>query len=42
MHGFNLYDLLIMDRGRWLLDGLERLPEPPPAEETEPGQSPHG
>jgi hypothetical protein len=30
MHGFNLYDVLIMDRGRWLLDGLERFPEPPP------------
>jgi hypothetical protein len=23
MHNFNLYDILIMDRGRWLLDGLE-------------------
>src|ERR1700737_2087366 len=29
MHGFNLYDVLIMDRGRWLLGGLERYPEPP-------------
>jgi hypothetical protein len=33
MHGFNLYDLLVMDRGRWLLDGLERFPEPPPGDE---------
>lgn len=30
MHGFNLYDVLIMDRGRWLLDGFERFLEPPP------------
>jgi hypothetical protein len=39
MHGFNMYDILIMDRGRWLLDGLERFPEPPPEEDTdaEPG-----
>ncbi len=31
MHGFNLYDILMMDRGWWLLDGLERFPEPPPS-----------
>jgi hypothetical protein len=30
MHNFNLYDVLIMDRGRSLLDGLERFPQPPP------------
>jgi hypothetical protein len=35
MHGFNLYDVLIMDRGRWLLDGLERFPGPPPGENVE-------
>ena len=43
MHGFNLYDVLIMDRGRWLLEGLEQFSEPPPSEdeEAEPGgQSP--
>jgi hypothetical protein len=43
MHGFNLYDVLIMDRGRWLLDGLERFPGPPPGEnaEAEPGAAPN-
>ena len=35
MHGFNLYDVLIMDRGRWLLDGLERFPAPAPGEDAE-------
>ncbi len=35
MHGFNLYDVLIMDRWRWLLDGLERFPGPPPGENAE-------
>jgi hypothetical protein len=33
-HEFNLYDLLIADRGQWLLDGLERFPEPPREEEA--------
>jgi hypothetical protein len=39
MHEFNLYNVLIMDRRRWLLDGLERFPGPPPGEnaEAEPG-----
>ena len=38
-HGFNLYDILMMDRGWWLLDGLERFPEPPRLQDddTEPG-----
>ena len=38
MHNFNRYNVLIMDRGRWVLDGLERFSEPPPAgdEEAEP------
>jgi hypothetical protein len=35
MHGFNLYDVLIMDRGRWLLEGLERFPKPSREKETE-------
>ncbi len=35
MHGFNLHDLWIMDRGRWLLDGLERFPEPPEQDDPE-------
>jgi hypothetical protein len=34
-HGFNLYDVLIEDRGRWVLEGLERFPEPPLAEDEE-------
>jgi hypothetical protein len=40
-HSFNLYDVLIMDRGRWLLEGLERFPEPPPIpdEDSEPEAS---
>lgn len=29
-HNFNLYDLMIMDRGRWILDALERFPQPVP------------
>jgi hypothetical protein len=36
VHGFNMYDVLVMDRGRWLLDGLERFPDPPPAEGAGP------
>ncbi|MFO1046137.1 MAG: hypothetical protein U0941_30535 [Planctomycetaceae bacterium] len=38
-HGFNLYDILMMDRGWWLLDGLERFPEPPRLQDddAEPG-----
>jgi hypothetical protein len=41
-HGFNLYDILMMDRGWWLLDGLERFPDPPPPpdEGAEPGAAP--
>jgi hypothetical protein len=35
MHGFNLYAVLITDRGRWLLDGLERFLEPPREENAE-------
>jgi hypothetical protein len=38
MHGFNLYDVLLMDRGRWLLDGLERFPEPPPVSDKDSEQ----
>ena len=42
-HGFNLYDILMMDRGWWLLDGLERFPEPPPPDEdAEPGAAADG
>lgn len=26
-HGFNVYDVWIRDRGRWLLQGLERFAE---------------
>lgn len=33
MHGFNLYDVWIMDKGRWVLDGLERYPESPGTED---------
>lgn len=39
MHGFNLYDLSIMNRGRWLLAGLERFPEPPPTDVEEAGST---
>jgi hypothetical protein len=44
MHGFNLYELSIMVRGRWILVGLERFPEAPPGEEaeTEPGDAAAG
>jgi hypothetical protein len=34
-HGFNLYDVWVMDRGRWVLDALERFPEPPPPQDED-------
>jgi len=34
-HGFNLYDILMMDRGWRLLDGLERFAKPPPKDDLE-------
>lgn len=33
LHNYNRYDLLIADRGQWLLDGLQRFSEPPSDEE---------
>ena len=30
-HNFNRYDLMLMNRGRWILDALERFSEPAPA-----------
>jgi hypothetical protein len=34
LHNYNRYDLLIADRGQWLMDGLERFPEPPTTDDA--------
>jgi hypothetical protein len=42
-HGFRLTDVWITDKGRWLLEALQRLPPPPEGEEPAgPGAAPDG
>lgn len=42
LHNYNRFDLLIADRGQWLLDGLERFSEPPTAEDASGEQNGNG
>ncbi len=44
LHNFNRYDLMLLNRGRWILDALERFPVPVPLtdDDLDPSVNPPG